>query len=316
MLTGAQIKDRGIIVDGTDERYRPVSYDLTVGEIYVPPEDEVAERTRKGWLRRVVRRRRSKPYQLVEEHVIRPNGVVLIFSRETVRVPCDVCGYAMPKTSLGHEGILVLNTGVVDPLYHGPISGTTINFRDTPFRIKKGDAFLRLVFEQVEGATQADVPAATPRPNYIAEKILLAQNYPNTFLNLHRTSREVSKELVEEERSFLLRLIGVVGFMFAIITLALTQWQAIPPFTKGTSDDLKKVLEESQKTSKELQTTLDEVKKARDAEAAKVADQNRQMVESQAKTLQELKAANDDLRRRLEAVEARPKADAPKAPPK
>jgi hypothetical protein len=209
---------------------------------------------------------------------------------------------------------LVLNTGIVDPLYHGPLSGTTINFRDTPFTIKRGDSFLRLVFETIEPTPPATpIPPEIPRKVYIAEKLILAQHYPRTFLNLHRTAHLVSNQLLGKERSTILWIMGIVGAIFVVITIVLTQWQAIPPFTKGTSDELKKTLEESQKTAKELQGTLEDAKK--NSKDAKDAERTQQVLEAQAKTIEELRANNEDLRKRLAALESKTPPE-PKPPMK
>jgi deoxycytidine triphosphate deaminase len=314
MITQQVMLDRGLIANAVGTSYRSVSYDLTVGDIYVPREDGLVKRTRRWWLRMRKTQRMGTQFKLVKEYEIPPNGVVLIFSRETVRVPHDLCGYAMPKTSLGHEGILVLNTGIVDPLYHGPLSGTTINFRDTPFTIKEGDPFLRLVFDTVDNATEAPIPPPKARAEYIGEKLVLAQNHPHTFLNLNRTAHKVSKELITDERNFLLRLLAYIGLFLTFVTLILTQWQAIPAFTKGTSDEIKKALEDSQKTGKELQGVLEDVKKERSASAAKDAERLQQVLEAQTKTIDEQRSLIDDLRRRLGAVETKINPD-PKRPP-
>jgi deoxycytidine triphosphate deaminase len=172
VLTSQAIQKLGIIDLPDPARCRSIGYDLTVGAMYVPEDDETNAGPR-----------------MVEEYEIPPHGVVQIFSRETVDVPADICGYAMPKTGLCEQGILVLNTGILDPGYRGPLSGTAINFRKTSFKMKRGEVFLRLVFEETSNkdVSRADAPrpiAGEKISLYRSERMVLAQAYGSTFLNL------------------------------------------------------------------------------------------------------------------------------------
>jgi deoxycytidine triphosphate deaminase len=134
------------VIDATDPRYREMGFDLTIGSIYVPkvPTSAVKEDGDSARGQDAI-----DNSQLVEEYQVPSQGVVVIFSREVVVCPPGLCGYAMPKTGLCDDGLLVLNTGIVDPNFKGFLSGTTINFANSKFPLKKGMPFLRLVFEPI-----------------------------------------------------------------------------------------------------------------------------------------------------------------------
>jgi dUTPase-like protein len=212
VLTEQAIKALGIIDNPDPSRFRAIGYDIAVGSMYVPEDDEINAGPR------------------VElEYWIPPRGVVQIFSRETVDVPPDVCGYAMPKTGLCDQGILVLNTGILDPSFRGPVSAIAINFRKTRFRLKEGDVFLRLVFEETATPNRSRANAPSPLPAdairaYRNEKMLFAPEYGATFLNVPGMVRSVNQtvtaELLKKERNTLLWIIGAAATLFAFLQIA------------------------------------------------------------------------------------------------
>jgi deoxycytidine triphosphate deaminase len=209
ILTRQSIEQLGIIDGAEPAQFREVGYDLTVGGIYVPENDDT-----------------NAGSYVTEDYDIPPHGIILLFSRESIDVPAGICGFAMPKTRLCEEGILVLNTGILDPNYRGHISGTAINFRKTPYRIRRGDSFLRLVFEPTSTLEQTRYNA--PRPllpnamlNYRNDKMVKAQQYGNSFLNLKPLIRtlaeQVTGDLLTRDRRFLGFLIGAAALFFTAL---------------------------------------------------------------------------------------------------
>jgi deoxycytidine triphosphate deaminase len=140
-LSAEGIRERGVIQNATSASFRATTYDVLVDTIYVPPDGP------------------DKGHENVTSYRIPPRGIVLLFSAETIKLPADLCAQAPPKTTLCEDGVYILNTEVIDPLYDGPISGMAINFGSRPYLIKQGDAFLRLLFEDVR-----DPPGRVRRP--------------------------------------------------------------------------------------------------------------------------------------------------------
>lgn len=235
-LTRGQIKRLGLVEDGIDDCYRDIGYDLRVGQIYVPKDDHV-----------------GRPEQTVESCSIPPQGMVMIFSQEKVKIPGNICGFAMPKTRLCEDGIHVLNTGILDPCYEGRISGTAINFRRTHFPLQRGTRFLRLVFERVEASSMPEdrIDYSEHRPEdpdeYIQRRIGRAREYPGTFLNVPQTVKDVGGEIAEtvlskERRFFVLLLaagaviVGVAQFGAALVSQYIVSPEKI---TKAAVDEVR-----------------------------------------------------------------------------
>jgi hypothetical protein len=136
-------------------------------------------------------------------------------------------GYAMPKTGLCHEGILALNTGLIDPGYEGRISTVAVNFDKEPVAIRPGDSFLRVVFHKLDGPAAASAVERAVRPtpeDYIAARLSDSERYPRTFMDVpgqtERLAKDVSSELLGNWTSRVVTLITILSFLFLLWNLA------------------------------------------------------------------------------------------------
>ena len=135
LLSDKEIKAKNLVENPIDEHFRAASYDLSVGKIISVEGKEVSE------------------------FRLKPPGIVEIISHEKVKLPKDVVGYAMVKTSLCNEGILALNIGVVDPGYQGYLSTTLLNFGNKEFLLNINDVFLRLTFLECYSSPRSNWPS-------------------------------------------------------------------------------------------------------------------------------------------------------------
>lgn len=173
-----QLRVQAVISPFDQARQRDIGYDLSVGSIFVPPDD--------GDLRKKeVGRQSSTP---LDSYDIPPMGIVVVCSLEKLKVPANMFADAVPKSSLCEKGLLALNTGVVDPGYEGDIVATMLNFSNKPIPLKKGDAFLRLVFYDVQ---LVGPPSNVRKPD---ERKGLALSYPMYFLNFHSAAGRIAEE--------------------------------------------------------------------------------------------------------------------------
>ena len=106
---------KGLIENGVDGGFRAASYDLHVGAILEAPQED----------------KRSSGSATEDIRVstgfsLRPQGMVRVISRERVKLPENIIGYALTKNGLSNKGILAINIGIIDPGYEGPISSTTL----------------------------------------------------------------------------------------------------------------------------------------------------------------------------------------------
>lgn len=193
-LSGESAKKR-FITNGKDAGVRKASYDLHVGKVI---------------LQGVVRS---------DNTTVHPQQTFVIVSQEMVKVPGGIVGYAMPKTSLCNQGILVLNTGLIDPDYDGPMSTTAINFDKDAREIRIGDPFLRLVFHRLDVGAGPSMSNRTPE-QYLEERRADSERYPSTFLDvpnqIERLTTVITDKVVEGERNLLLAGLTRVNVTYAL----------------------------------------------------------------------------------------------------
>lgn len=123
ILVSREILDRQLVHSRTSAGERETTYDATVGEII---HEGI---THDG-----------------EAYALPARGMVWVVSHERFVLPKDLTGLATLRTTWTHSGILALNVGIVDPGWDGPLATAVVNFSNANFEIKKGDAFLRVIF--------------------------------------------------------------------------------------------------------------------------------------------------------------------------
>jgi deoxycytidine triphosphate deaminase len=211
VLNDRQIASLGLIADSHPENFRAISYDLSVGKV-------IATNGRKR-----------------NAMILKPQGIVEVVSRESVKLPKNVLAYAMVKTSLCNEGILPLNIGIVDPGYEGPISATLLNFGKKPFHLSRGRVFLRLTFHECEESRIATVSQIGYK-DYLEDRVQKVLNFDETFLNLKATVETAT-------RHFLTKLIPYAsGFALVLALFAFLVTLGVGYVNRGvwsTREDLK-----------------------------------------------------------------------------
>jgi deoxycytidine triphosphate deaminase len=110
MLNNREIVDLGLIPTNYNENsLRAAGYDLRIARLVEKSPDRKVE-------------------SCDDDIDVPPQGVAVLISQEVIRLPRNICAYASVKTSLCREGILAINTGVVDPGWEGPLSSLMLNF--------------------------------------------------------------------------------------------------------------------------------------------------------------------------------------------
>lgn len=126
------------------------------------------------------------------DYTLKPQQMVVVVSKERIRLDAEHIAFAHPKTSLCRSGILALNTGIIDPEYDGYISTVIINFRKEPYTIKKGDVFLRIVFHRFcEDATVVRERDGDGYLEYVKGVSADTLSYPETFLDVDNSVNNI-----------------------------------------------------------------------------------------------------------------------------
>lgn len=122
----------------SDSLVQPASIDLTVGQIWLPP-DTVDPK--------------KEPSRLKHRHVLSHGDTVMIETREELNLPDDISGLMFPKNGdFALKGLMITNFGHVDPGYKGKLRYTVINFGRDNYPIEEGQRITSLTLFKLDSA--------------------------------------------------------------------------------------------------------------------------------------------------------------------
>lgn len=197
-ISGVKAVENGYILDHKESSIKQASYDITVKEIIIPGDND-------------------------HNNVIKPQQMFTIISNETIRLPDHgIMAHVQPKTSLCRDGILILNTGIIDPNYTGQVSTTAINFGSKPYPITKDSVFARVTFQKLEDDGKVrQVKVCISHDRYRADRYAETQKFPAIFLNINGNVEEISNKVLSDSGATVTnKLISQLTVLTVILTLA------------------------------------------------------------------------------------------------
>lgn len=200
LLNSDEIKNRNLILNPLSEKnFRAASYDISIGRIININGEEL------------------------NSLKLKPQGIVEVLSHEKVKLPSNISGYALVKTSLCNEGILPLNTGIIDPGYEGYVSAMLLNFSKNDYLLSEGDVFLRLTFHECLPSQKAsnNIQVKTEQ-EYIKDSKRKVLNFSDTFLNLEFAIQQITDKIFLRYTGGVIAISAIILALYPfIVTLAL-----------------------------------------------------------------------------------------------
>jgi dCTP deaminase len=93
--------------------------------------------------------------------VLHPHNLVLGETLEFVRLPSNVVGYVVGRSSWGREGLVVATAIGIHPGFAGPITLELRNLGEVPIRLYPGDLICQLFLHDVVGTALPPSPLTT-----------------------------------------------------------------------------------------------------------------------------------------------------------
>lgn len=118
---------------------RSSSIDLKIGKIYHPQEQNIVER----YLRRLLK---EKDIHEKRNISLKQGQTAVIQTIEKLTMPSSVGGLVFPSNRMSMQGLLVTNSGHIDPKYTGHIHITVINMSRQDIILNEGEKILRAIF--------------------------------------------------------------------------------------------------------------------------------------------------------------------------
>jgi deoxycytidine triphosphate deaminase len=206
------------------ELLQPASIDITVGEIFIPPNADDD---------------RKEVISFTNHFTLGVGSAVLIRSEQKFKLPPRIGGFVFPKN--GHfalKGILITNFGHIDPGFEGHLKFTVINMGRETFDLEAGLPIASVVLFNL---TSPANPSWQPRhdaDDYAGQ----ARRLPRVFMDFETTANRVARDQVRaewrarERLSFWATL--ATSIMATVIAMALFIWGIIYPFVQTSYDKL------------------------------------------------------------------------------
>jgi dCTP deaminase len=118
--------------------------------------------------------------------VLHPHNLVLGETLEFVRLPSNVVGYVVGRSSWGREGLVVATAIGVHPGFAGPITLELRNLGEVPICLYPGDLITQLFLHEVIGTALPPSPLTTSQFAGASSPNRGRHRYPDTERKLRR----------------------------------------------------------------------------------------------------------------------------------
>lgn len=200
----SRIRRDGLLENHTAENVQNCAYSLRAGSAFEPGTGH--ERTlEKG-----------------EHHWnIGPNEVLIVKTRERVKIAPDLCGSYTPLHTLASKGLMLINASIVEPQYHGNLSCFVVNFSSRPVALAPGDKVAKLTLHELNAAPSYPKPFAVDEAKYDRSLADQASAFSRSFLDV----ASISDAAAEKARGALRSVVIGGGVFIGILLL----WASLEP---------------------------------------------------------------------------------------
>mgnify|MGYP005753253185 CR=1 FL=1 len=250
-----KIANNNLISNSESNHIKNCSYKVRIGKLIRPETGEVIN------------------LQSVDSFCLEPSEIILFESIEEVKLPYNITASYSALYSVASEGILLINSSMIEPGYSGLLSGVLLNFSSNKFVITKNFEIAKLNFYQTDEENQEVCSLQTiNNEDYQSDLIKKAiKKYHKTFLNISGLeNRVISKTLKSVKRS----IVGggiLIGFLILFASLeplfSRWMWELTGLPTKSEQVEIEKNLleiknwQEKNSELKKMQNQIDSLKK-------------------------------------------------------
>ena len=125
-----------------EENVQPGSYDLTLGDEFIFPDDIEAD------VLGLDRGKIEADARVCDSVVLDPGDFVLGHTVEYVEIPDDITGEVKGRSTLGRMGLIPHTAGWIDPGFEGQITLELKNHGKIPVEVKPGQRIAQMVIQE------------------------------------------------------------------------------------------------------------------------------------------------------------------------
>lgn len=248
------INKKKLIINHDNNYVKNCSYKIRIGKLISPETGEIID------------------FQTNQTFCLEPSELILFQSIEKVKLPYNITASYSALYSVASEGILLINSSMIEPGYSGLLSGILLNFSSKKFIITKGSEIAKLNFYKTDTKIKASCLQERINDDEYQKSLIKKSinNYHKTFLNISRIEEKIeaniSKNIKKSIRSGGITISILI--IFATLEPLFSRWiwekTGIP--TKAEQVEIEKKLTEikewKEKNSelKKIQNQIDSLK--------------------------------------------------------
>lgn len=244
----------GLISNYVQDNIKNCSYKIRIGKLIKPETGDIID------------------FNSSQSFCLEPSEIILFESIETIKLPYNITASYSALYSVASEGILLINSSMIEPGYSGLLSGVLLNFSSNKFVITKGREIAKLNFYQTNEQNRTNCEKETINSDkYLQILTNKSIKYHKTFLNISRVENKIESNIAQKVK----KSIALGGGMIAILILFATLeplfsrwiWERTGLPTKSEQVEIEKNLIEIKKWQEEntelkkMQNQIDSLKK-------------------------------------------------------
>lgn len=158
--------------------------------------------------------------EVEKELILREGGVAFVLTRERMNFDEEHAGIMTPKSGgIAEKGILITNTGHVDPGFKGPLRYAIINMGHEPFCLRVGDVITKLMIFRLDTKAEPAWDAMHGPIEDPTEETIRPLGHD--FLNIQQRAEEIAARKSREVFSEMMIQYGVPAALLALAISAL-----------------------------------------------------------------------------------------------
>jgi deoxycytidine triphosphate deaminase len=146
--------------------------------------------------------------------VLNPSEMVLVITKEVVHLPSNLCATYGQLNRLANQGLMILNTSIVEPGYDGPLSCVLVNFSSQQHALSPDEPIAKVNFHQVHGTPSVLQTKIAPE-KYEQAASKNATALPKSLLDV----AGVEERVAEKVGSAIRKSVTFGGLVIAILLL-------------------------------------------------------------------------------------------------
>jgi dUTPase len=127
---------------------------------------------------------------------IAPSAVVWVRALQSVRIPPNMCGLWIKTNTLSRQGLMLINSSLVEPGYEGHLSCNFVNFGKAPVYLTPDKPIAKLLFLKLD--KNAEKVFERRFPDYDKMTAETAAQGPSSFLQI----TDIAASLEAEKKMF------------------------------------------------------------------------------------------------------------------